>query len=210
MHLIHRGIVNKKFKENTLKSFKTSFKKGYGIETDIHATKDNQFICFHDFTLRRIYSDNRSVNKLNFSQIKNISKNKIPLLNDLLKQSKNKYFVFIEIKPLLSNEQIKKLLKETSKYKKCVFISFKEKNIFKILNINKNIKVGLSYAQYSNVKNIIKKSRNKKINYLILDKFFLENEKIKKLQIEKFFYTIKKKSTFKKYCKKNNLIFENL
>ena len=210
MHLIHRGIVNKKFKENTLKSFKASFKKGYGIETDIHATKDNQFICFHDFTLRRIYGDNRSVNKLNFSQIKNISKNKIPLLNDLLKQSKNKYFIFIEIKPLLSNEQTKKLLKETSKYKKCVFISFKEKNIFKILNINKNIKVGLSYAQYSNVKNIIKKSRNKKINYLILDKFFLENEKIKKLKIEKFFYTIKKKSIFKKYCKKNNLIFENL
>ena len=92
MHLIHRGIVNKKFKENTLKSFKASFKKGYGIETDIHASKDNQFICFHDFTLRRIYGDNRSVNKLNFSQIKNISKNKIPLLNDLLKQSKNKYF----------------------------------------------------------------------------------------------------------------------
>ena len=111
---------------------------------------------------------------------------------------------------MLSNEQTKKLLKETSKYKKCVFISFKEKNIFKILNINKNIKVGLSYAQYSNVKNIIKKSKNQKINYLILDKFFLENEKIKKLQIEKFFYTIKKKSTFKKYCKKNNLIFENL
>ena len=210
MHLIHRGIVNKKFKENTLKSFKASFKKGYGIETDIHATKDNQFICFHDFTLRRIYGDNRRVNKLNFSQIKNISKNKIPLLNDLLKQSKNEYFVFIEIKPLLSNEQIKKLLKETSKYKKCVFISFKEKNIFKILNINKNIKVGLSYSQYSNVKNIIQKSKNKKINYLILDKFFLENEKIKKLQIEKFFYTIKKKSIFKKYCKKNNLIFENL
>ena len=39
--LIHRGIVNKKYKENLLKSFKQSFKKGhYGVETDIHATKD--------------------------------------------------------------------------------------------------------------------------------------------------------------------------
>ena len=51
MHLIHRGIVNKKYKENLLKSFNQSFKKGYGIETDIHATKDGEFICFHDFTL---------------------------------------------------------------------------------------------------------------------------------------------------------------
>ena len=43
--LIHRGIVNKNYKENLLKSFKQSFKKGYGIETDIHATKDDKFIC---------------------------------------------------------------------------------------------------------------------------------------------------------------------
>ena len=53
--LIHRGIVNKQYKENLLKSFKQSFKKGYGIETDIHATKDHEFICFHDFTLNRIF-----------------------------------------------------------------------------------------------------------------------------------------------------------
>ena len=42
--LIHRGIVNKQYKENLLKSFKESFKKGYGVETDIHATKDDEFI----------------------------------------------------------------------------------------------------------------------------------------------------------------------
>ena len=55
MHLIHWGIVNKHYKENLLKSFNQSFKKGYGIETDIHATKDHEFICFHDFTLNRIF-----------------------------------------------------------------------------------------------------------------------------------------------------------
>ena len=44
MHLIDRGFVNKNYKENLLNSFKASFKKGYGIETDIHATLDNQFI----------------------------------------------------------------------------------------------------------------------------------------------------------------------
>ena len=63
--LIHRGIVNKQYKENLLKSFKQSFKKGYGIETDIHITKDNEFICFHDFTLNRIYKKNVSVKNLN-------------------------------------------------------------------------------------------------------------------------------------------------
>ena len=55
MHIIHRGLVNKNYKENTLKSFKKSFSMGFGIETDIHSTKDNKFICFHDFTLNRIF-----------------------------------------------------------------------------------------------------------------------------------------------------------
>ena len=97
MHLIHRGIVNKNYKENLLKSFQQSFKKGYGIETDIHATKDEKFICFHDFTLKRIFKNKSSIKNLNYSAIEKISKGKIPLLNDLLKASKNKYFLFIEI-----------------------------------------------------------------------------------------------------------------
>ena len=65
MHLIHRGIVNKKYKENLLNSFKQSFKKGFGIETDIHATKDNKFICYHDFTLTRIFKKKQSIKNLN-------------------------------------------------------------------------------------------------------------------------------------------------
>ena len=52
--LIHRGIVNKNYKEILLQSFKQSFRKGYGIETDIHATKDDKFICFHDLSLIHI------------------------------------------------------------------------------------------------------------------------------------------------------------
>ncbi|MDC0031729.1 glycerophosphodiester phosphodiesterase family protein, partial [Candidatus Pelagibacter sp.] len=75
MHLIHRGIVNKKYKENLLKSFNQSFKKGYGIETDIHATKDGEFICFHDFTLKKTFKKNLSVKNLKYSKISDISKN---------------------------------------------------------------------------------------------------------------------------------------
>ena len=210
MHLIHRGIVNKNYKENLLKSFQQSFKKGYGIETDIHATKDEKFICFHDFTLKRIFKNKSSVKNLNYSDIQKISKRKIPLLNDLLKASKNKYFLFIEIKPVLSNKLLKKLVRETSKYSKCVFISFKHKNIYDLLKINKKTKVGLSFHPPSSAKSIIKKSLNKDINCLVLDKSYLENKSIHKIKKDKYFYTIKTKSEFKKYKRENNLIFENL
>ena len=213
MHLIHRGIISKHHKENLLRSFKQSFKKGYGIETDIHATKDNEFICFHDFTLKRTFKKNLSIKNLNYSKINEISTkfNKpIPVLRDLLKSSKNKYPLFIEIKPILSKPLLKKLLKDTSKYKKCVFISFKHENIYNLLMIKKNTKVGLSFSPPTSIKKIIEKSKNINIDCLILDKNFLKNKNIQKLKIKKYFYTIKTKSEFNKYNKKNNLIFENL
>ena len=211
--IIHRGIINKHYKENLLKSFKQSFKKGYGIETDIHATKDHKFICFHDFTLNRIFKKKMSVKNMKYSQIKKIStqnKKPIPLLKDLLKTSKNKYPLFIEIKPAFSKKLLQKLLKETSKFSKCVFISFKHKNIYNMLKIKSNTKVGLSFSPPTSVKTIIKKSNYKKIDCLILDKFFLKNKSIKDLKIKKYYYTIKTKSEFKEYSKNNNLIFENL
>ena len=212
MHLIHRGIVNKKYKENLLNSFKQSFKKGFGIETDIHATKDHKFICYHDFTLARVFKKKQSIKNLTYQRLKEISlkQNKpIPLLQDLLKISKNKFYLFIEIKPKFSTKLLKKLINETSKYSKCVFISFKHQNIFNLLKLNKKTKVGLSFSPPTTVKSIVKKSIIKNIDCLILDKSYIKNKKIQKLKIKKYFYTIKNNSEFKKY-KKNNLIFENL
>ena len=213
MHLIHRGIVNKKYKENLLNSFNQSFKKGYGIETDIHATKDDQFICFHDFTLQRIFKKNLSIKSLNYSKIKEIStkfKKPVPLLKDLLKSSKNKYPLYIEIKPTFSKLLLKKLLKETSKFKKSVFISFKHENIYNLLKIKKNTKVGLSFSPPTSIKKIIKKSNNKNINCLVLDKSYIKSKDIQSLKIEKYYYTIKTKSEFNKYSRSDNLIFENI
>ena len=213
MHIIHRGIVNKKFKENLLSSFKKSFSLGFGIETDIHLTKDREFVCFHDFTLNRVFKRKMSIKNLNYSYLKELSVNqnkRIPLLKDVLEISNNKYPLLIELKPRMSKKNLQKLIKETSKYSKCIFISFNHKNIFNLQKIKSNIKVGLSFSNISSIKEIIFASKNKKINCYVLDKIFLNNKKIQNLKIEKYFYTIKKKSDFKKYNKKNNLIFENL
>jgi len=212
-HYIHRGLAKKNFQENTIKAFKYSFRRKYGIETDIHATKDHEFICFHDFTLNRIFKKKESVKNMRYSAIKKIStqnKKPIPLLKDLLKISKNRYTLFIEIKPTFTKKLLQKLLKETSKFSKCVFISFKHKNIYDLLKIKSNTKVGLSFSLSNSAKTIIKKSNNKKINCLILDKFFLKNKNIQNLKIKKYYYTIKTKTEFKKYSKNNNLILENL
>ena len=182
MHVIHRGIVSKKFKENLLSSFKKSFHSGFGIETDIHATKDQRFICFHDFTFNRMFKKNLSIKNLNYANIKRISslkKSPIPLLDDVLIASKNKYPLLIELKPTFSNNLLKKLVRISSKYSKCIFISFKHINIYRLLGIKSNLNVGLSFAYNSSVKTIIQKSKNPKIKFLILDKTFLNKKKFK-------------------------------
>ena len=207
MHIIHRGIVNKNYKENCLKSFRASFKRKYGIETDIHATKDNKFVCFHDFTLRRIFKINKSIKNINYKDLK---KFKIPLLNEVLELSNNKFPIFIEIKPLLNQKLLSKLISETKKFKRCIFISFKHENIHNLLKINSKVKSGLSFSNKHSVKSILKYRLNKKIKYLILDKRFLDNKKVQLMSKEKYYYTIKTRKEFFKYNKNNNLIFENL
>ena len=72
------------------------------------------------------------------------------------------------------------------------------------------MKVGLSFSYNSKITTIVEKSKNKKIDYLILDKVFLNHKKIQNLNIQKFYYTIKNKKDFNKYSNDNCLIFENL
>jgi len=212
MNIIHRGIANKKLKENCFKSFKESFNKKYGIETDIHFTKDNKIICFHDFTLNRLFKINKSIKNLNFDEIKNKTKSKIsvPLLKDVLKLSKKRYLVFIEIKPILNLGNIKILLNEIKNYKNCIIISFKHINLFKIRKINKKVKIGFSFSKSSKISDIIKTSTKKNYDYLILDKYFINNKSIQSIKKNKYFYTVKEKKEFLKYSNNNNLIFENL
>ena len=212
MHIIHRGRVNKSYKENCLKSFRASFKKRFGIETDIHSTKDKKFVCFHDFTLNRIFKISKSIKNINYEDLKKI-KNKnfqIPPLKEVLKISKKKFPIFIEIKPLFNKELLSNLIKETRSFKKCTFISFKHENIYNLLKLNSKLSVGLSFSNKSSIKSILKSSLNKKIKYLILDKKFLNSRRIQIINKEKYYYTIKNKKEFLKYEKDNNLIFENL
>ena len=53
---IHRGLIEKNFRENHITSFKECIKKKFNIETDIHFTQNNTPICFHDYSLRRLFN----------------------------------------------------------------------------------------------------------------------------------------------------------
>jgi glycerophosphoryl diester phosphodiesterase len=210
--LIHRGLAKKNFKENTISAFRYCFKKKYGIETDIHYTKDNQIVCFHDFNLKNKFKINKSLKKLNYQDLLKISKKKkkpIPLLNDLVKLSKNKRFLMLEIKPLFKKENLKALLKEIKKIKNYSLTSFNEKNIINLYKMKKKLNLGLLIPSTFTFNKILKKSKKKYIKFLVLEKKFLKEKKLNKIKKKLYFYTIKDKKVFNKFNDKN-LIFENL
>ena len=212
-HYIHRGLAKKHLKENTVKAFKYSFKKKYGIETDLHVTKDNQIVCFHDFNLKRKFKLNKKIKEINYFDLKKISKNKkieIPLLKDLLKISKNKYPLLLEIKPLFKKENLLHLIKLTKNTKKYGLISFKEKNLINLYKINKKLPTGLLFLATSSFKSIKIKSKKKYVKFLVLEKKFLSNKNLNIINKKIYFYTIKSKGLFKRYRKNKNLVFENL
>ena len=212
-HYIHRGLAKKSFKENTLSAFKYSFKKKCGIETDLQVTIDNQLICFHDFNLRRRFNLNKNVKDINYSILKKISKKRkatVPLLKDLLKISKNKYPLLLEIKPLLTKISLLNLIKLIKKTKKYGIISFEEKNLINLYKINKKLSLGLLFLSTASFKNIKIKSKKKYVKFLVLEKKFLSNKNLHLIRKKIYYYTIKNKNLFKKYRNTKNLIFENL
>jgi len=192
---------------------KYSFKKRYGIETDLQVTKDNQLICFHDFNLRRKFNLNKNVKDINYSRLKKISNKRkapVPRLEDLLRISRNKYPLLLEIKPLLTKHSLLNLIKLIKKTKKYGIFSFKEKNLINLYKLNKKLNLGLLFLSTSNLKTIKSKSKKHHVKFLGLEKSFLSNKKLTKIRKPIFYYTVKRKDLFKKYKNSKNLIFENL
>lgn len=100
----HRGLHNNagNAPENTLAAFEKAVKAGYGIELDVQLTKDEQVVVTHDFHLRRNCGVNKEVDRLTYRELLEypvfFSKERIPLLTDVLKVVDGKVPLIIELK----------------------------------------------------------------------------------------------------------------
>ena len=68
--IAHRGLSGLEL-ENTCPAFiAAAVKSYYGIETDVHVTKDGKFILVHDDNVRRVAGVNMSVEGSNFDELR--------------------------------------------------------------------------------------------------------------------------------------------
>lgn len=154
--IAHRGLSGLE-KENSMAAFICAgCHSYYGIECDIHPTKDNFFVVIHDSNTERVSGKNLIVEESTYDEIKDITLYgvnssinynhlRIPLLEEYIECCKkyNKICV-IEFKFLFKEADIQKVINIIKSYdylENCVFISFIIENLIVLKNINENFKI---------------------------------------------------------------------
>jgi len=98
----HRGLHNDVLPENSMSAFKAAIEKGYGIEIDVHLTRDGKLVVFHDFTLKRICGIDKYISEFTADELSKIklkdTEETIPTLEELLRVIDGKVGLLIEIK----------------------------------------------------------------------------------------------------------------
>lgn len=168
MIIAHRGVHdNKKVPENSLEAFKLAIKNDYAIEFDIQITKDNKLVIFHDDNIERMTGINRNIQEMDFIEVKKLklldTKYYVPTFREVLDLVDGKVLLDIEIKSTKKVELVSKLvLEELEKYNGELMIKSFNPFIVKCLKkLTNKYKIGLL---------IMKKSPNKKLNFLVNSK----------------------------------------
>ena len=86
--IAHRGLHDENIPENSLKAFERAIEKGFVIECDIHLTKDNEVVVFHDRNLKRMTGVEGLIDKFKLNELKKLrlcdKEYVIPTLQELL------------------------------------------------------------------------------------------------------------------------------
>jgi glycerophosphoryl diester phosphodiesterase len=138
-YIAHRGLSSQA-PENTIASFLLAAKEErfFGIECDIHETKDHQFVVFHDDDLKRMAKVDVKIADLTYeelqkyviktgSKIKSYPQQTIPLLTDFLTIcEEHQKAAIIEIKHVQEMENLHHVLDVFDHYPtvKVILISF--------------------------------------------------------------------------------------
>lgn len=100
----HRGLhkVDKSVPENSLPAFDAAARIGYGIELDVHITKDGELVVFHDDDLMRVCGVGGRVEDMTWATLSELrlcgTPYGIPKLSQVLSVVGNRSPIIVELK----------------------------------------------------------------------------------------------------------------
>ena len=137
----HRGAPSYA-KENTINSFKKAMALGADmIELDVRRTRDLVLIAFHDGLIQ-----DRPIKNLTYEEVSQIARNQgfdIPTVEEVLKWSKERIKLDVELKEEGYEKEIVELISKYFKKDQFVITSFNDSSLKNIKNHYPDIKVGL-------------------------------------------------------------------
>ena len=104
LFVAHRGLhsIESGIPENSLPAIKRAADKGYGIEIDIHITRDGEVVVFHDDTLMRACGSDKRIKNLTYKELCSYrlfgTDEKIPTLSEVLDVVGGRTMLVIEFK----------------------------------------------------------------------------------------------------------------
>ena len=110
-YIAHRGLFDNSedYPENTLTAFTRAVEHGFGVELDVHLTKDGQLVVAHDDGLRRICGEDIDIADLTYEELATRrvfgSSQKIPLFTEVLAIIGGRVPLVVEIKPARDNTE---------------------------------------------------------------------------------------------------------
>lgn len=221
----HRGVHNK-YPENSIPAFNSAIENRLGIELDIHLTKDQQLVVFHDDNLKRMTGADEYIKLLTYEQIKQYKLNnteyEIPLLKQVLDLVAGRVPILIEIK---TNNDMKKLIpalkNELEGYKGDIFIQsfnpFALRRCYKAMpNIMRGqlssffVGDGLKIYKRIPIKKLFFKSFSH-IDFVSYNLNNLPNKYVNKVDVPVLAWTVKTEEDYKKAKQNaNNIIVDNI
>ena len=111
-NIAHRGLhrADGSIPENSLKAFVAAVENGYGVEFDVHITRDDHLVVFHDDTLLRMCGVEENIEDLTYAELQkyNLGKTyeKIPLLSEVLMTVSGRTPIILELKRGKRNKEL--------------------------------------------------------------------------------------------------------
>lgn len=155
----HRGYPLK-YPENTVASFLGALLYGAdGIELDVWLSADGKVVVIHDPDTQRVSNVKLIVKESSYNELAKIDLGMgqhIPLLRDVLKAIPQRYIVAIEIKDVDAVEETIKIVNEMNWQDNIVYVSFFEKALEKIRELDPNAKIGYNIGSLEAAMNAFK------------------------------------------------------
>lgn len=189
----HRGIPKLSI-ENTIESFQNaSMLPFFGIECDVHLTKDKKDVIHHDTNIKRLTGIDLEIKNTELKKLNEIDFSFPNLTTYLDICKKSLKWAIIELKVPFSEKEIEIIYNKVKHHKyleKTIFISFYRENLLMVRKVDKYVKLQyLTNIFNDDILNFILENKlDINFHYQVVNKEIME--KLNKYKIEVNVFTV--------------------